>query len=193
MKKSIWSEELRFFVECDNIDTMELIGIHDCTEKKLLQFETEDLRALLRFWYIEYLWSISVDDLEGQLTQLEGQLRNLTEPKEEFWKELKWKELTQKIETIELIETIRHKIQELVIRKKNEFFDSCFYVTSRGVFYEKLGENIRWKEILKKIPELPYKEIVSPYEWVIQEEDSRLTRNIPGEHFSGPEFSRSDI
>lgn len=69
----------------------------------------------------------------------------------------------QKIETIELIETIRQKIQELVIRKRNKFFGSYFYVTSLGAFYETHGENIHWKEILKRIPDLPYVEVSPSY------------------------------
>lgn len=135
---------------------------------------------------------MSESELNQEILRLEGQLRNIRKPREKFWKESEEQELIQKIEAIELIEAIRQKILELTIRKKNEFFGSHFYVTSRGAFYEKYGENPQWKEILKRIPDLPYKEKVVSTKWNPSSDDSLLTRNIPREYFSGPEFSLSD-
>ena len=162
-------------------------------EESLFQVEKEDIRALLNLWYIDYLWGADEADLKKEIIRLEGQLRNVREPKEETWKELNADALIQKIETIELIETIRQKIQKLVIRMRNEFLSSYFYVTPRGASYEKDGENTRWKKILKRIPDLPYKEIVPSIQWVLSGDDGELTRDIPREYFSGPEFVAWDV
>lgn len=171
---------------------MHTLWTQDLNEENQFQVEKEDIRRLLQSWYIGYLWNTSEDELDKEILRLEGQLGNIREPKKEFWRKLEEQELVQKINSVELIETIRQKILELTIRKKNKFFGSYFYVTSRGAFYEKHWENTQWRQILMRIPELPYKKKIVSTQWNPSSDDSLLTRNIPREYFSGEKFSLSD-